>query len=208
MVQAQTADRNPIYPGKMTFDEFLAWAGKDTHAEWVDGEVVWMSLVSLDNGDITHFLSILLRHYAEHYNLGAVYYERVMMRLATRPSGREPDVIFIAEDRRTILKKNFVDGPADLVVEVVCEESLSRDRQEKFQEYELAGVKEYWIIDPENNQAEFYQLDSGGRYALVPPDENGIYYSTAMNGLWLRVNWLRQNPLPPVLSVLREWKII
>ena len=208
MAQAIQTHHKDIPPGRMTFDEFMQWADEDTNAEWVDGEVVWMSPVSLDSGDVTHFLSVLMRMYAEHYDLGSVYSERVLMRLATRPSGREPDVVFVAKQRRAILKKTFIDGPADLVIEVIGEESRTRDRLDKYQEYERAGVREYWIVDPENRSVDFYQLDANGKFAPIPPDGAGVYHCAAIHGMWLKVDWLFHQPLPTVMSVLREWKIV
>jgi len=44
-----------------------------------------------------------------------------------------------------MLKHTYPDGPADLAIEIVSEESRLRDRGEKFAEYEVGGVKEYWI---------------------------------------------------------------
>lgn len=209
MAQATFTSHSKVTPpGKMSFDEFIDWAGPDIDAEWVDGEVVWMSPVSLDAGDVSQFLGTLVRHYVEYHDLGNVYCERVLMRLRSRPSGREPDVLFVAKGRRSILKKKYVDGAADLAIEVICEESRTRDRVEKFQEYAHAGVREYWIIDPDNETAELYQLDDNGNYKLIPASDSGVYHSAVLIGLWLKPAWLWQKPLPPLLSVLREWQIV
>jgi Uma2 family endonuclease len=47
----------------MTFEEFMEWCDDDTNVEWVDGEIVWMSPVSLDNGDLTQFLAAPCRRH-------------------------------------------------------------------------------------------------------------------------------------------------
>jgi len=69
-------------------------------------------------------------------------------------------------------------------------------------------VREYWLIDPQRKQAEFYRRGQDGFYHLMPVGDDGIYRSVVLEGLWLRVNWLWQEPLPPLLSVLREWKLV
>jgi Uma2 family endonuclease len=74
-------------------------------------------------------------------------------------SGREPDVLYLARSHLRRLRKTYLNGPADLVVEVVSPESVKRDREQKFGEYQAAGIPEYWVIDPEAQQADFYQLD-------------------------------------------------
>jgi Uma2 family endonuclease len=50
------------------------------------------------------------------------------------------------------------------VVEIVFERSLGRDRGEKFEEYEAAGIAEYWLLDLQREWIELYQLDEAGRY--------------------------------------------
>lgn len=89
-------------------------------------------------------------------------------------------------------------------MEIVSPESRLRDRGEKFAEYELGGVPEYWIVDPDLRRADFYRLDSGGRYRLAEPDAAGAYRAGAMPGFWLRVEWLWQEPLPSPLRSVAE----
>lgn len=102
----------------------------------------------------------------------------------------------------------YLDCPADLVVEIISQESIERDRGTKFVEYEAAGIPEYWLIDPLRNWAEFYQLDENGCYIPAFAGRQGIYESPMLPGFCLRVDWLWQMPLPPVLDVLREMRLI
>jgi len=118
--------------------------------------------------------------------------------------GREPDVLFVATEHLGRLRETFLDGPADLAIEIISPESVSRDRGEKYYEYEAGGVREYWLIDPLRQVAEFYRLDEGGRYGVVLAGREGVYRSEVVAGFWLRVEWLWQEPLPKTLDVLRE----
>ena len=195
-------------PGKLSFEEFLTWCDEDTWAEWVDGSVIMVSAASDRHQNLADFLTAVLRIYVESRDLGSVRSVPFLMRLPDVPSGREPDLLFVAAARRSQLKEAYLDGPADLVVEIVSPESRLRDRGEKFAEYELGGVREYWIVDPELRRADFYRLDPQARYRLVEPDAEGKYHSAAIPGFWLRVEWLWQEPLPPVLTVLRELGLI
>lgn len=107
----------------------------------------------------------------------------VVMRLAELRRGREPDLLFIAKEHLDRLTEAYLDGPADLVVGIVSPESGPRDRGEKYYEYEAAGVREYWLIDPDRQQAEFYRLNKQKRYELIPLDAQGIYRSEVIAGL-------------------------
>ncbi|GIV15968.1 MAG: hypothetical protein KatS3mg022_1403 [Armatimonadota bacterium] len=104
------------------------------------------------------------------------------------------------------LKENYLDGAADLVVEVISPESRARDRGEKFYEYEAAGVREYWLIDPERKRAEFYQLDEDGAYQAMLIASKGVYHSKVLEGLWIQVEWLWQQPEP--IKVFRAWGLL
>jgi len=191
---------------RMTYEEFLQWADEDVHAEWVKGEVVVQSPASSTHQRICLFLSTILGHYVQQHDLGEILTAPFQMKL--EDTAREPDVLFVAKERLERIKEAYLDGPADLVVEIVSADSGGRDRGEKFYEYEAAGVREYWLIDPERQQAEFYQLGQDGRYRLVAPDEHGRYRSAVLGGLWLDVGWLWQQPLPRVIDVLRHLGLI
>ena len=71
------------------------------------------------------------------------------------------------------MKRLYLDGPADLVIEVVSPGNRGVDRGEKYVEYEQGGVPEYWLLDPERETHEFYQLRANGLYELatIPADE-------------------------------------
>ncbi|HEV7126530.1 MAG TPA: Uma2 family endonuclease, partial [Ktedonobacterales bacterium] len=102
------------------------------------------------------------------------------------------------------LRQTHLNGPADLVIEVISPESVKRDREQKFSEYQQAGIPEYWLIDDNNQQADFYQLDAQGAYQRVAPDAQGIYHRPTVPGFWLNIAWLWQEPLPAVDEALLD----
>ena len=193
---------------KISYEEFLEWTSEDQHVEWVEGEVVPMSPISDRHQQIGAYLLTLIQLYANMRRLGEVRYEPFQMKAGPNLPGRSPDILFVAEANRARLKKTFLDGPADLAVEIISPESRARDRGDKFYEYEQGGVSEYWLIDPVREQAEFYQRGENGFYHPILPDAQGRYHSAALPGLWLQVNWLWETPLPPLLDVLKAWGLV
>ncbi len=189
-------------PPAMTYDEFLAWAGEDTLAEWVQGDVVLTSPASVQYQRIVRFLDTLLWFYSQMYALGEVIQAPFQMRLAR--SGREPDVIFVAQEHLGRLHESYLDGPADLVIEVVSPESAGRDRGDKFYEYEEAGIREYWLIDPGRKEAEYYRSGETGHYILAAGGSTGVYHSLVLPGFWLKTEWLWAEEPPSPLEALAE----
>jgi Uma2 family endonuclease len=197
--------RSPTPGMRMSYEEFLEWCGEDTWAEWVDGEVIVLSPASDRHQDLVRFLTAVLSVFIETRELGIVRPAPFQMKLE---QGREPDVLFVAHEHLDRLKENYLDGPADLVIEIASPDSVERDRGAKFVGYEAGRVREYWLIDPLRERAEFYQLDEEGFYRPVSPDVEGVYRSQVVSGFWLKVEWLWQEPLPRVLDILREMKLI
>jgi len=198
-----------LSPGEsISYEDFLAWADEDVRAEWVDGRVMLEGPASIPHQQLSSFLFYLMQAFAEKHDLGVVLPAPTQMKTGPELPGREPDLLFLSRERENRLRKTHLDGPADLVVEIVSPESRLRDRGEKFAEYEMGGVREYWILDPEIERADFYVLDDDGRYERVAPDTDRIYHSRAMPGFWIDIRWLWRKPLPPVLGTLAKLGLV
>lgn len=192
----------------ITFEEFIATVDQDARVEWVSGEIVAISPATDRHAEITVFLTTLLNLFAKRRGLGRVIHAPFYMRAGPEAGAREPDVLFVRTENLGRIKTTYLDGPADLVVEVISPDSRGRDRGEKFYEYETGGVGEYWIIDPLRNKLEVYRLSAGG-YDVVLPDADGRVRSEVMEGMWIDPAWLRSEPLPDEWWVLeKEWGLI
>jgi len=191
----------------MTFEEFLASIPDDVHAEWEDGEVIYLT-VEADNNRLLMFLAAVLAFYIDARSIGQLYSEPFVMKTGPDLPGRSPDLFFVSNENASRVRKVCLEGPADLAIEIVSPESGKRDRGAKFYEYESGGVGEYWLIDPQRKRVEFYTRDDNGLFTAVSPNSDGAYHSIMLPGFWLRVDWLWQSPLPPVPSILKEMGLI
>jgi len=206
LIDIQVQKEKPLPQKILSIEQFLEWREEDIQAEWVDGKVIIMSPASRKHQQIADFLSAILRIFSETKNLGLTISAPFSMRLDTTSAVREPDLLFISTANLHRLKESYLDGPADIAIEIVSPESIDRDREDKFAEYEQAGILEYWLIDPVHEQAEFYILKQG-RYHLADISD-GIFQSHILPGFDLQIAWLWQNPLPNTLRVLREIGIL
>ncbi|HXG85509.1 MAG TPA: Uma2 family endonuclease [Pyrinomonadaceae bacterium] len=196
----------PTNRGDVTFEEYLEQSSDTRVCEWVDGEIITMPGASFEHQNINSFLITVMRFFVDRNDLGTIVVSPFAMKLESLRRGREPDILFVGKEKTHLIKKNYLDGAADLVVEIVSPESVGRDRGEKFVEYEAAGIREYWLIDPTRKQAEFYRLNADGFYRLDSAPE-GVFHSEILPGFFLRVEWLWRETLPTI-AALKELNLV
>lgn len=179
---------------KMSYEDFLAWVDEDIHAEWVNGEVVVFMPPKNIHQVTLGFLYQLLNLFVDLFDLGKVLVAPFEMKLPSVNSSREPDILFVAKENLTRLTEDRLTGPADLIVEIISRSTLRHDREDKFKEYQMAGVPEYWLIDPRpgKQRADFYRLTETGVYELFATEEDEQIKSHILPGFWLRPAWLWQ----------------
>jgi Uma2 family endonuclease len=192
-----------IVPEKpMTADEFEKWAFAQELArcEWVEGEVIVMASVSQWHNDLNRWLVVLFSLFVDDRDLGVTRYD-VFIRMPGRR--RVPDVWVVKKEHFDRISPNALDGPADLVIEIISPDSGERDWRDKYLEYESTGVGEYWVMDPMAKIVKCYALGDDRKFHPTPTKDDKIA-SAVLPGFFLRPSWLWQRPLPRVAGVLRE----
>ncbi len=207
-LNAQTLNRDrPPQPRRMSEEEFVQWCRHEgvRNAEWVNGKVIIMSPIGLQHDRLQWWLRSLLHHYATRHQLGEALGPQFTSRMTGKDIGiarRDPDVMFVAKDRLYQLQSTHFEGAPDLAIEIVSPESEARDWREKYLEYEAAGVREYWIVDPMSQRVEVYALRDG-KYQVIAEQEGRIA-SSVVPGWYVKPQWLWQKELPDVLEILGE----
>jgi Uma2 family endonuclease len=173
--------------------------------EWVEGVVVKMSPVSGKHDELTAYLRILLDTYFALKPLGKVRSAPFVMRIKKPKSRREPDLQVILHSNPGKLEATYMDGAADICIEVVSPGSESTDYGDKFKEYEQGGVREYWIIDPLRRECRFHRLVDTKLYKQIIPDED--YYETPLLPQFkFHVPTLWEDTLPDVIQIVAAVK--
>jgi Uma2 family endonuclease len=146
-----------------------------------------------------------MQEFVEQRELGVVLMEGFTTRIALGETIRRrvPDVLFVAQDRLHLLRKTHLEGPPDLIVEVVSPDSVARDWREKYQDYESAGVREYWVVDPLAERVEASSLGEDGKYVRLP-ESDGVIHSSVLTGFFLKTAWLFAEDRPKTRAVLAE----
>ncbi len=108
-----------------------------------------------------------------------------------------------AIERQHIVKHAYVDGAPDLIVEISSPGTAHIDRVKKKNQYAEFGVREYWMIDPNRQIAEFLQ-NHAGKWEPIPLSAEGVFHSLAIPEFWMRVDWLWAEELPDPLETVMQ----
>lgn len=151
--------------------------------EWVNGEIELLPDLSPAQLQMRDRLLALLGEYVEESSLGLVIPAPFAMRMPEEMRrGREPDLLYVPHEFVETVQEDYVNSHGvALAVEISDTRNRSLDRITKFQEYQTAGIPEYWIVDVDRREATFYQLTHEG-YVAMPLSDAGEYTSRSLRG--------------------------
>ncbi|MCL2194770.1 MAG: Uma2 family endonuclease [Oscillospiraceae bacterium] len=150
-----------------TYDEYLAWERPNRY-ELIDGQPHLMSAASPRHQEICGDLYIALREHLSGRQCKA--YQDINVKLyPQRARNRQmvfrPDISVICDQDK--MDNHGCNGAPDLVVEILSPGNQSHDRYFKFMHYFRAGVREYWIVDPEYHVIQVCLLEENRYYIMM-----------------------------------------
>lgn len=164
---------------KYTYEDYLKLP-EDRDYEVIGGELVLVPRPQPYHQKVAYRLFSALEEFAVERNLGEAYGD---VDVVLGEQVVSPDVIFITRERLAILGETNVCGAPDLVVEVVSSSTRKRDRKEKSRLYFEYGVKEYWLVDPEDRLAEVFVPGARDWQRAGIFDETEVLVSPLLPGL-------------------------
>ena len=140
--------------------------------ELYEGELVMVPSPSLKHQLILGNLVDFLRRFVNDNDLGVVLFSPLDVILSA-DTVLQPDILFVAKARAEILAAEGIRGAPDLVIEILSEATAKRDRTYKKTLYARYGVKEYWLVDPEDETIEVFVLKESGYEAAGKYERRG-----------------------------------
>ena len=145
---------------KLTYADYCR-TPDDERYELLDGELIMVPAPGTGHQRIAIRLGSLLHVFVEKRGLGQVFaapYDVVL----SETNVVQPDLLFIANERTHIITPDNVQGPPNLVVEILSPSAANRDRTLKRALYAQYGVPEYWLVDPDARTVTVLRLGAAG----------------------------------------------
>jgi len=149
-----------------TYEDYLRLPDDGKRYEIIEGVLYVTNAPSYAHQFVVSELHLQIGNFVKVNQLGVVITAPFEVHLPGIARPVQPDVLFISAERMPDSGAGFFEGPPDLIVEVLSPSSIRTDRFVKFDAYERAGVREYWIADPGTRSVEVFILP-GREYALL-----------------------------------------
>jgi len=178
--------------GQWTYDDYLRLPDDGNRYEIIEGVLYMANAPAYDHQYAVGQIFGEIRNFVKAKNLGVALTAPFEVHLSAKTRPVQPDVLFIANERKPESNAQVFKGAPDLVVEVISPSSLRLDQHIKFGAYEQAKVREYWLVDPKTRSVEVYTLPKEGpEYVLLGQFSNNEKMKSAvLEGLEIEVSSL------------------
>ncbi|MCB9892360.1 MAG: Uma2 family endonuclease [Planctomycetes bacterium] len=160
----------PGSTAKLDYTDYLRFPDDGRRHEIIGGEYFVNPAPSTGHQAVSTRLAARLVFAIEDQGLGRVLSAPTDVEL-TEHDIVQPDIVVLTAEHASRIGPNRIHGPPDLVVEILSPGTRGHDRERKFELYERAGVREYWIVDPEaRNVVQYASRGSLLSFVGTPDD--------------------------------------
>ncbi|MCS6860792.1 MAG: Uma2 family endonuclease [Abditibacteriales bacterium] len=173
-------------PQRVTWEEFLALPETMQKCEVVDGELITSPAPTWEHQVIAMNVAKALDTFVKRRKLGQVAIAPVDVVIQKKPKlrVRQPDVLFISHERKSIISTRVEGGP-DLVVEILSSSDTRAMLDKKLKDYCAVGVRECWLVSIEAETVEVLRLSKRGAERIGLYGIGDVVVSEVLTGLKL-----------------------
>ncbi len=142
----------------ITYEDYLTFPDNDgIRKEIIEGELYMTPAPSTTHQLILKRIFRILDDYVLQNGLGEVLFAPCDV-IFSSINVMQPDILFVSNENLKILTEKNIQGAPDLLIEILSPNTTDNDRIFKKMVYEKFGVKEYWIVSPDEQAIEIWVL--------------------------------------------------
>lgn len=144
-----------------TYADYRLMPDDGKRYEIIEGDLLVTPAPTTTHQTVSKRIQLALMLQIEEKGLGAVFDAPIDL-IASETTTVQPDLVVVRQQRRNIITERGIEGPPDLVVEILSPTTERVDRSRKRKLYAAIGVAEYWIADPTSHTVEVLALHAEG----------------------------------------------
>jgi Uma2 family endonuclease len=143
----------------LTYAEYLALPEMKARYSIVDGALVIAAAPTPHHQRVVQRTFVRLDAFVQERQLGTVFLAPLDVVIRRDPlRTRQPDVMFISDERSLIIGQQVIEGGPDLVIEILSPANTRWDLEEKLRDYQAIDVREAWVVATQGQTVEVLQL--------------------------------------------------
>jgi Uma2 family endonuclease len=169
---------------KLTYEDYLLFPDDGKRHEIIDGEHYVTAAPFIRHQRIVRRLVSRLDRFLGEHPLGEYFFAPTDVILSPHDIV-QPDLLFISNERDSIVTEKNIQGAPDLVIEILSDSTRRLDEILKRRAYEQYGAREYWIVDPSRETAQVWERTAEGlrRKALLSAPAGDVLTTALLPGL-------------------------
>src|SRR5690554_3542772 len=181
--------------GEYTYEDYLKLPEEPGYRyEILDGFLVKEPSPSVQHQRVSRELQYQLKVFFDQFDPEGEIFSAPLDVTLGDTNVVQPDLIFISGARKEIMRKERIDGPCDLAVEIMSPANRRKDRLKKMEIYRKAGIPHYWLLDPEEKILEAYLLKEGNYLLVFAGGPENKFLHPEFSGLSLEIEKVFHNP--------------
>jgi Uma2 family endonuclease len=160
MKQAAVLSRPPAGEIVLTYDDYAELPNDGKRYEIIEGDIFVSPAPRPKHQKTIVNLCGILFVYLQDHPIGDIYLAPIDLILSPT-NVVQPDLLFLGNEKLHLVSERGIEGPPDLIVEVLSPTTEKTDRAIKSRIYAQFGVPHYWLIDPLEKRLEMFRLSRG-----------------------------------------------
>jgi len=160
-----------------TVEDYLLLGEIETPCQLINGELIMSPAPKPNHQKVSRRLFKLIDQATA--GKGELFYAPIDLYIDNK-NVFQPDLVYLSSTNTASLTERGIEGPVDLVVEIISPSNSYTDRNQKKKKYLEFGVTEYWIVDPANETIEIYTPATGQDIPVLYLSGNGRVKSNAI----------------------------